>query len=1102
MQNEIITLQRASASRILRALIIFGVCLVIVFFPHHNSTFIAKVTHVGFNSFICFDGIDSRIPNEKKKTRTQKEEEEVSDLKTHYAKYDPKSIKHFRDMPLSAYTLKGLKENNYDEPTQIQKESIGLCFRGSDVLGAAKTGCGKTLAFVIPILELLHREKWTKLDGLGALVITPTRELAYQIFETLRKVGKHHEFSAGLVIGGKDLQYETKRLSTCNIVICTPGRLLQHMDENPQFDPITLQILVLDEADRCLDLGFAETMNAILGNLPKERQTLLFSATQTRSIKDLGRLSLKNPVYVSIHEHSKFSTPEKLTQNYMVCELDKKMDMLLSFIKSHRKSKTLVFVQSCKQARYFQELLKKIRVGVSVLGLYGTLHQLRRMSIYEEFCQEENSMVLFATDIAARGLDFPKVDWVFQLDCPEDGKTYLHRVGRTARHASIGKSLMLLTPSEEEGMLKQLSIHRVPIERIEVNPKKLTTCQMKIEANLAGDNNLKEMAQRAFQSYIKSIYLMKNKAIFDVFQIETDTYARSLGLVVTPKEDVLTIKRKDHDLERDDLPSGEEDNESVIPEIQRKQKVITKASLAKKVIKKNLSLNNVVQFNEEGDVVQNSATSKMSAIGQEYEKTCEGSGIDLILAREVLKAEDKFDKKLERVKIKEKHKEEKQRLKDLKNKRKKQMKETEEGDEFDEEDSNHSLDWLPDPDKIYGQEDNALDDEDESIESEYEARDNEIGTKRKWKPPKKIKEKSSKKLKSADKLYKSSLAEDEDFALQLLQRKSNHQFMTQDSIINSDESECTPVEIPFELPPEVPSQLQVKYNKVESNDCAEEGQSKTTVHVEVNRIGDRQGARRYSNVETWMEGYSDIPSAFGDVVNELKIHDDKVVEHLQKPCPSDNVVQKDVSSSEGNSICDIDWEHDRKRRVRRRMKDERKKYNSFSQQETNYQISNFPTESTPYPTFYPDPKDEFPPVPIESKSPKHISKLKPKKKKYKYKDITCYSLDMERSRGFILKYAPEKGSCILTADQKNPLKILDPRECAAILIKIAPGKPRSSAVFRALWVKNSTQAFQGSPKTPTKPFSFGRTMLMLRKFNNEGNLKQLFSFEFQIFLLR
>ncbi|XP_040563620.1 probable ATP-dependent RNA helicase DDX10 [Lepeophtheirus salmonis] len=736
----------------------------------------------------------------KKKTRTQKEEEEVSDLKTHYAKYDPKSIKHFRDMPLSAYTLKGLKENNYDEPTQIQKESIGLCFRGSDVLGAAKTGCGKTLAFVIPILELLHREKWTKLDGLGALVITPTRELAYQIFETLRKVGKHHEFSAGLVIGGKDLQYETKRLSTCNIVICTPGRLLQHMDENPQFDPITLQILVLDEADRCLDLGFAETMNAILGNLPKERQTLLFSATQTRSIKDLGRLSLKNPVYVSIHEHSKFSTPEKLTQNYMVCELDKKMDMLLSFIKSHRKSKTLVFVQSCKQARYFQELLKKIRVGVSVLGLYGTLHQLRRMSIYEEFCQEENSMVLFATDIAARGLDFPKVDWVFQLDCPEDGKTYLHRVGRTARHASIGKSLMLLTPSEEEGMLKQLSIHRVPIERIEVNPKKLTTCQMKIEANLAGDNNLKEMAQRAFQSYIKSIYLMKNKAIFDVFQIETDTYARSLGLVVTPKvrflkrklkqkevqekdtitisesededneEDVLTIKRKDHDLERDDLPSGEEDNESVIPEIQRKQKVITKASLAKKVIKKNLSLNNVVQFNEEGDVVQNSATSKMSAIGQEYEKTCEGSGIDLILAREVLKAEDKFDKKLERVKIKEKHKEEKQRLKDLKNKRKKQMKETEEGDEFDEEDSNHSLDWLPDPDKIYGQEDNALDDEDESIESEYEARDNEIGTKRKWKPPKKIKEKSSKKLKSADKLYKSSLAEDEDFALQLLQR--------------------------------------------------------------------------------------------------------------------------------------------------------------------------------------------------------------------------------------------------------------------------------------------------------------------------------------------
>ncbi len=151
-----------------------------------------------------------------------------------------------------------------------------------DVLGAAKTGSGKTLAFVIPVLERLYCLQWTRLDGLGALIITPTRELAYQIFETIRKVGLQHDLSAGLIIGGKDLNFEKKRLHQCNIMICTPGRLLHHMDENPIFDCSNLQILVIDEADRCLDLGFSHTMNGIIENLPPKRQTLLFSATQTK----------------------------------------------------------------------------------------------------------------------------------------------------------------------------------------------------------------------------------------------------------------------------------------------------------------------------------------------------------------------------------------------------------------------------------------------------------------------------------------------------------------------------------------------------------------------------------------------------------------------------------------------------------------------------------------------------------------------------------------------------------------------------------------------------------------------------------------------------
>ena len=145
-------------------------------------------------------------------------------------------------MPLSTKTLQGLKENNYIEPTDIQKQSIGLALQGNDILGAAKTGSGKTLAFVIPVLEKLYCKRWTRVDGLGALIITPAREVAYQIFETLRKVGIHHDFSVGLIIGGKDLAIEKKRMNQCNIIVCTPGRILQHMEQNAMFDCMNMQV--------------------------------------------------------------------------------------------------------------------------------------------------------------------------------------------------------------------------------------------------------------------------------------------------------------------------------------------------------------------------------------------------------------------------------------------------------------------------------------------------------------------------------------------------------------------------------------------------------------------------------------------------------------------------------------------------------------------------------------------------------------------------------------------------------------------------------------------------------------------------------------------
>lgn len=258
-------------------------------------------------------------PRGPKKT---KEPAEEVDLSESLSTYDWSTFERFDELPISAKTKSGLLKAGYEKPTDIQRHSLAYSLNGSDVLGAAKTGSGKTVAFIIPMLECLYKHQWTPMDGLGALIITPTRELSYQIFEVLNKVGGHHDFSGGLVIGGKDLKFESKRLDRCNIIVCTPGRLLQHMDENPLFNCDQLKMLILDEADRILDLGFAKTMNAIIDNLPQDRQTLLFSATQTKSVKDLARLSLKDPVYVSSHEHDKNSTPANLTQSYIVCPLE------------------------------------------------------------------------------------------------------------------------------------------------------------------------------------------------------------------------------------------------------------------------------------------------------------------------------------------------------------------------------------------------------------------------------------------------------------------------------------------------------------------------------------------------------------------------------------------------------------------------------------------------------------------------------------------------------------------------------------------------------------------------------------------------------------
>lgn len=455
-------------------------------------------------------------------------------------------IQKFEDLPLSQPTLAGIKSAHFTDLTEIQRECILPVLEGQDILAAARTGSGKTLGFLVPLLDRLFLQKWTQMDGLGALVITPTRELALQIFEVLRTIGKKHTFSAGLLIGGQNVQAEKDRVSRLNILVATPGRLLQHMDESPGFDANSLQVLVLDEADRIMDMGFKKTVDAIVANLPPQRQTLLFSATQTKNVSDLARLSLKRPKYISVVDPENpreivgenggaglAPTPKNLEQFYTVVPLEEKLDLLWSFLRTHTKNKILVFFASSKQVRFVYESFRRMQPGISLMHLHGRQKQSSRMETTTKFMRSRASCLL-ATDVVARGIDFPEIDWVIQVDCPEDVATYIHRVGRSARAGKSGRALLMLTASERPAFTSNLEARKIPISEINVNNTKKSSIQPELQAQLFQDPELKYLAQKAFISYMRSVYIQRDKQVFDVAKIPLEALAHSIGLASAP----------------------------------------------------------------------------------------------------------------------------------------------------------------------------------------------------------------------------------------------------------------------------------------------------------------------------------------------------------------------------------------------------------------------------------------------------------------------------------------------------------------------------------------------------------------------------------------
>ncbi|KAJ5871422.1 uncharacterized protein N7529_003775 [Penicillium soppii] len=447
-------------------------------------------------------------------------------------------LQKFTELNLSEKTMKGIEDMGFTTMTEIQQRTIPALLAGRDVLGAAKTGSGKTLSFLIPAIEMLQALRFKPRNGTGVLVVSPTRELALQIFGVARELMTHHSQTYGIVIGGANRRAEAEKLMKgVNLLIATPGRLLDHLQNTQGFIFKNLKTLIIDEADRILEVGFEDEMRQIVKILPaEERQTMLFSATQTTKVEDLARISLRpGPLYINVDHRKEHSTVAGLEQGYVLCEADKRFLLLFSFLKRNLKKKIIVFFSSCNCVKYHAELLNYI--DLPVLELHGKQKQQKRTNTFFEFCNAKQG-TLICTDVAARGLDIPAVDWIIQFDPPDDPRDYIHRVGRTARGAEgKGRSLMFLQPSEV-GFLKHLKEARVPVVEFEFPASKIVNVQSQLEKLIGQNYYLNKSAKDGYRSYLQAYASHSLRTVFDVNKLDLVKVAKGFGFTAPPRIDI------------------------------------------------------------------------------------------------------------------------------------------------------------------------------------------------------------------------------------------------------------------------------------------------------------------------------------------------------------------------------------------------------------------------------------------------------------------------------------------------------------------------------------------------------------------------------------
>ncbi|WP_456383239.1 DEAD/DEAH box helicase [Persephonella sp.] len=374
----------------------------------------------------------------------------------------------FRDLPISEKTLRSIEKMGFKHPTEIQEKAIPVVMEGKDLIAQAQTGTGKTAAFGIPIVEKVNTRK----RKIQAVVLVPTRELAIQVTKEIKDIGREKRLYALAIYGGKSIKGQIDFLKKGKdvVVVGTPGRV-RDLIERGVLDLSGVEIFVLDEADRMLDMGFVEDIEFIFSKTPEDKQTLMFSATMPPAIKRLAEKFLK-PDYQVIKIKPEEVTVDRIKQIVYRVDPDKQFEKLTESLKEHEGTKTIIFTETKKGA---DELAGKLRrEGFNADAIHGDFSQAKREKVLRSF-RRNQLQILVATDVAARGLDIKGVDLVMNYSLPKDVESYIHRIGRTGRAGKEGTAISIMNTYEDSQLKNIQRKTKAEIEFINLSERKVSS---------------------------------------------------------------------------------------------------------------------------------------------------------------------------------------------------------------------------------------------------------------------------------------------------------------------------------------------------------------------------------------------------------------------------------------------------------------------------------------------------------------------------------------------------------------------------------------------------------------------------------------------------